>query len=62
MVKANTTIIVGEKVFQTGQAVNGLSKLDKKWMLEAGYIIETARKKEETAQPAQTEERADGQL
>lgn len=47
MIKANTTIIAGGKTFQAGQTVSGLSKLDKKWMLEAGYITETAGKKEE---------------
>ena len=62
MIKANTTIIAGGKKIQAGQTVNGLSKLDKKWMLEAGYITETASKKEETEQPAQVEEKADEQL
>ena len=46
MIKANTTIIVSEKTFQAGQTVSGLSKMDKKWMSEAGYITETADKKE----------------
>ena len=62
MIKANTTIIAGGKTIQAGQTVNGLSKLDKKWMSEAGYITETASKKEETEQPAQAEEKVDEQL
>lgn len=64
MIKANTTIIAGGKVFQAGQTVNGLSKLDKKWMSDAGYITETAGRKEAAGPPAQAEaeESADEQL
>lgn len=67
MIKANTTIIAGGKTFQAGQTVTGLSKLDKKWMTDAGYITETAGKKEAAEPSAQdessmTEEKADGQL
>lgn len=62
MIKANTKIIAGGKTFEIGQTVTGLSKLDKKWMLEAGYITETVSRKEETEQPAQVEEKADEQL
>ena len=40
MIVANTNIIVGEKTYQKGQAVSGLSDLDKSWMLAAGYISE----------------------
>ncbi len=45
MIKANTMIIVNGKTFQAGQTVNGLSKMDKKWMSDAGYITETAGRK-----------------
>lgn len=41
MIIANTDIVVGERTFQRGQAVKGLSPLDKSWMLAAGYISET---------------------
>lgn len=40
MVKANTTVIAGGKTYLTGQTVTGLSKTDKAWMLQAGYITE----------------------
>lgn len=40
MIKANTNILVGKRTFQGGQAVKGLSPLDKRWMLVAGYISE----------------------
>lgn len=40
MIEAKTNILVGEKTFQRGQAVKGLSPLDKRWMLAAGYISE----------------------
>ena len=60
-IKANTTIIAGEKTFQAGQTVNGLSKMDKKWMLEAGYITETAGRKGADG-PSGQEETADGQF
>lgn len=62
MIKANTTIIACGKTFQAGQTVNGLSKMDKKWMLDAGYITETASRKEVEGPPAQAEETADEQL
>ena len=42
MIVANTNIIVGKKTFQKGQAVTGLSTLDRGWMLAAGYISETS--------------------
>lgn len=60
MIKAKTTILAGGKTFQAGQTVNGLSRLDKKWMSEAGYITETAGKKESEELPA--EGAKDGQL
>ena len=41
MIVANTNIVVRKKTFQKGQAVTGLSPLDKRWMLAAGYISET---------------------
>ncbi len=41
MLKAISTIIVGSKVFRTGQTVTGLSPIDKNWMKKAGYIAET---------------------
>lgn len=67
MIKANTTIIASGKTFQPGQTVTGLSRLDKKWMSDAGYIMETAIRKEAAEPSAQeessmTEEKADGQL
>lgn len=37
---ANTCIVVGEKTFRKEQVVTGLSPLDKRWMLAAGYISE----------------------
>lgn len=55
MIKANTTIIAGGKTFQAGQTVNGLSKLDKKWMSDAGYITETAGKRDVVETSAQEE-------
>ena len=55
MIKANTTIIAGGKTFQAGQTVNGLSKMDRKWMSDAGYITETAGKRETEGSPAQEE-------
>nr|WP_300838890.1 hypothetical protein [uncultured Acetatifactor sp.] len=61
MIKARTMIVVGKKTFQAGQTVTGLSKMDKKWMSDAGYIKETESRKEADGQPAQ-EETADGQL
>lgn len=61
MVKANTTIVAGGKTFHTGQTVTGLSKIDKKWMSDAGYIKEVESRKEAMGKPAQ-EESADGQL
>lgn len=55
MIKARTTIIVDGKTFQAGQTVNGLSKLDKRWMLEAGYITETTGRKENVESSGQEE-------
>ncbi|MCM1045631.1 MAG: hypothetical protein NC417_08985 [Candidatus Gastranaerophilales bacterium] len=55
MIKAKTTIIAGGKPFQAGQTVTGLSKLDRKWMSEAGYITETVEKKN-AAEPSAQEE------
>lgn len=43
MLKANTTILIGKKKIEAGQAVEGLSCLDEKWMKDAGYIEETAQ-------------------
>lgn len=40
MIVANTRVIVGDKTFQKGQVISGLSDLDKGWMLAAGYISE----------------------
>ncbi len=57
MIKAKTTIIAGGQTFKEGQTVTGLSKLDKDWMKKAGYIIETATKKETTVKiPERVEE------
>ena len=61
MIKANTKIIAGGKTFLSGQAVHGLSKMDKKWMSDAGYITETTGGKG-ADRPQKQEETADGQL
>lgn len=45
MIKAISTIIVEGRTFPPGQAVVGLSAIDRAWMKEAGYIAETADKK-----------------
>lgn len=47
MVKANTTIISGDRIYHEGQAVTGLSKVDISWMKKAGYITETGKKEKE---------------
>lgn len=57
MIKANTTIIAGDKIFKKGQTVKGLSQNDKSWMIKAGYITEIKNKKE-TAVPEMAEETA----
>lgn len=44
---ANTTIIVGNKTFQKGETVIGLSEIDKKWMLKEKYIVPSQKSKEE---------------
>ena len=44
---ANTTVIVGDRKYQKGQTVTGLSAFDKEWMKKAGYISETPAGKEE---------------
>lgn len=62
MIKARTTIIAGGKVFRAGQTVNGLSRLDRKWMSDAGYITETAGKKEAEGLPVPEEKTGDEQL
>lgn len=57
MLKANTTIIAGDKKYHKGQAVTGLSQMDKEWMAKAGYITETAAKKESSGtKPAASEQ------
>ncbi len=61
MIKANTRIVVSGKTFQAGQTVNGLSKMDKKWMSDAGYITETAGRKAADSLQEQ-EETADEQF
>lgn len=38
MIKAKTTIIVGDTSYSEGQAVKGLAKTDVRWMKNAGYI------------------------
>lgn len=63
MIKANTTIIAGNKIFQAGQTVTGLSSVDKEWMKKAGYISESTNKKEAPAEaPAKEVDAADGEL
>ncbi len=47
MLKANTEIIVGNKTFQEGQEVTGLSAFNVKWMKEQGYISDVPKAKEE---------------
>lgn len=42
MIVANTNIVVGMRTFQKGQAVTGLSALDRRWMQAAGYISDTS--------------------
>lgn len=57
MIKANTTIRVGGKVYRAGQTVTGLSKTDREWMKSAGYITEiTAGKKEDPSEVPAKEE------
>lgn len=53
MIKAKTRILVNGKTFQPGQTVTGLSKMDKKWMSDAGYITETAGRKVTNGSPEQ---------
>ena len=55
MIKANIMIIVGGKTFQAGQTVSGLSKMDKKWMSDAGYITATTGRKDAGETKAQEE-------
>lgn len=63
MIKANTKIIAGDKVFTNGQTVTGLSNIDKEWMKKAGYITESAKQKETPVEvPAKEEETVDGEL
>lgn len=62
MIKANTRIIAGKKTFHSGQTVYGLSKVDKSWMLAAGYITETAGRKEAEETPSQEGDTEDGQF
>lgn len=63
MIKANTTIIAGEKTFKAGQTVTGLSSIDKEWMKKAGYITESADKKKAPVEaPAKEEGLVDGEL
>lgn len=47
MIKANTIIRVGSRVYRAGQTVTGLSKTDREWMGKAGYITEIAAGKKE---------------
>lgn len=58
MIVANTSIIVGRKEYQKGQAVSGLSDLDKNWMLEAGYISE---RKDATKGDSKSSQRSGGE-
>lgn len=50
MIKANTEIIVGSKIFRPGQTVTGLSRMDKEWMKSKGYITEYTGRKEQGEQ------------
>jgi hypothetical protein len=62
MIKANTTIRVGGRVYTEGQTVTGLSGTDTAWMLKAGYITEEKearpRKAEKRQEAAETSETA----
>lgn len=61
MIKAISTIIVGGRVFQSGQTVKGLSAVDRNWMKKAGYITETAeRRRGPDAGIADTDGKEDG--
>lgn len=63
MVRANTTIITGGRIFKAGQTVTGLSKIDKEWMKKAGCITESAGGKESPVEnTAQKESMANGEL
>lgn len=42
MLKAVSIIISGDKVFEPGQVVAGLSPIDMEWMKKAGYILDEA--------------------
>lgn len=46
MIKAISTIIVGNRIFRPGQTVKGLSAADKGWMKKAGYIAETVERRQ----------------
>lgn len=46
-ITANTTVIVGGRAYKAGQTIPGLPAIDKEWMKKAGYITETANKKED---------------
>ncbi len=60
MIKANVVIQAGGRTYQRGQTVTGLSELDKKWMKAAGYVTETAGRKEKPSDAqAEKEETAD---
>ena len=54
-ITANTTIIVDGKTYKAGQTIPSLAAIDKEWMKKAGYVTETANKKEEK-KAKQTEE------
>lgn len=40
MLVANTSIIVGEKIFRQGQTVTDLPTRDRNWMINFGYVSE----------------------
>ena len=40
MIRAKGTIIVGNKEYQEGQTVCGLSEADVRWMKEKGFVEE----------------------
>ncbi len=46
-ITANTTVIACGRTYKAGQTIPSLSAIDKEWMKKAGYITETANKKED---------------
>lgn len=49
MIKAISTVIVGEKTFQPGQEVTDLPPADREWMRKKGYIEDTTDQRKQAA-------------